>query len=153
MKTKVKDMVGKFTKPVILYILDEGTKSAFPLAFGSERGKGWVVPKGVADELTKCLIALMGDRANPRMRIISSAERDFAIRVQDYSMTTVNKWSLWFSISAAAKWFGIYLYWQGMKLMFRVRYFFVAKAEAVCSDAKKIEGKLEKKKAKKAKRK
>lgn len=156
MKTKVKDMVGKFAKPVILYILDEGTKSAFPLAFGSERGKGWVVPKGMAEELTKCLIALRGDRANPRMKIISSAERDFALRVQGYSITTVNKWSLWFSIRGAAKWAGIYLYWQGMRLMFRLKYFFVMKAEAVCSGAMKIESKLTKKKVqaeKKAKKK
>ena len=139
-KARFKDFVGAFNKkPNVLYVLEESTKSAFPLAFNSGKGKGWVVPEEMADVLSKCMIALLTDPKNPRMKIVSTAERDYHLKVQGYRLTVPNEWSLWPTVKALAKWTCLWIYWNLMKYakftLLKVTY----RAEASCTQAKDAE--------------
>ena len=136
-KARFKDFVGAFNKkPNVLYILEESTKSAFPLAFNSGKGKGWVVPEEMADVLSKCMIALLTDPAHPRMKIVSTAERDYHMRVQGYRLTVPNEWSLWPVARAMFKWLGLWIYWTLMKYAKFAQLKFAYRAEGSCSQAK-----------------
>ena len=136
-KARFKDFVGAFSKkPNVLYILEESTKSAFPLAFNSGKGKGWVVPEEMADCLSKCMIALLTDPKNPRMKIVSTAERDYHLRVQGYRLTVPNEWTIRHVTKACAKWFFLWGYWNAMKFLRFVQLKVAYRAEAACQVVK-----------------
>ena len=136
-KAKFKDFVGAFSKkPNVLYILEESTKSAFPLAFNSGKGKGWVVPEEMADCLSKCMIALLTDPKNPRMKIVSTAERDYQLRVQGYRLTTPDNWTVRHVAKACAKWFFLWGYWNTMKFLRFVQLKVAYRAEVACQAEK-----------------
>ena len=110
-----KKTVTKKTKPSILYILEETTKSAFPLAICKKDGAGWVVPDEAAKILSRNLIALKADPANPRMKLACSEERDFQMKTAGYYVTTPNEWGIIPTLKANVKWIWMWMYWSAMK--------------------------------------
>ena len=135
-KAKIHDFVGKVkpdVKPEVLYILERSTKSAFPLAVSY--GKGWVVPKELASELSKNMVALTTKPGLPQMAILSTAERDFHLRSQGYMITTPNQWALWPTVKALVKWAFLFAYWTVIKYSRLAMLKFCYRAEKQCSAA------------------
>ena len=151
-KVKVHDLVGKIkakVQPDALYILERSTMSAFPLAVSY--GRGWVVPKDLADGLSKNMVALLTKPSSPQMTILSTADRDFHLRSQGYKITTPNEWAYWPTFKAAVKWAFLLAYWTAIKYTRLAMLKLCYRAEKSCADAAAAAKKIAKNK--KAKRK